>query len=258
MQRWTEQSRFTDPGRHAAPFALLGPAPEDAALAIQGLLIHGEALQRYGLEPRPFIRDTLAVETRLAEVLAADDRPLSMERPVRARALGTCRDYAVLLCAAMRQHGRPARVRCGFAAYFAPGSWQDHWICEVWSGDRWRRIDAQLDRKSRQALGVEFDPCDLPPAVYLTGEEAWRACRDGRIDPALVGRDRTRGLWFALVNLVRDRLALADRFTSDWDGWRAAAPATFSLGPEMLEAADRMAGEDPLEPPSLAPWWLGG
>jgi hypothetical protein len=258
MQRWLIQSGFMDPGPHAARLAVVGPAPEDAAAAVQGLLVHGEALQLYGARPGRFSRDTLAVKARLAEILAVDGRPLDVERPLQDRALGTCRDYALLMCAAMRQHRRPARVRCGFASYLAPGTWQDHWICEAWSGNRWRRLDAQMDGVTREALGIGFAPCDVPTEAFLTADEAWRACRAGRIDPADAGHDQARGLWFVYVNLARDRLALGDEITSAWDGWRAAASAPPTLGPDVLELGDRLAQGAPSEPPSIAPWWLPG
>jgi hypothetical protein len=257
MHRWIDQSTFTSPGRFAEHLAVLGPAPEQAAAAIQGLLIHGEAFEWYGLAPRPFSRETLPVKMRLAECLAADNRPLNVERALQDRAGGTCRDYAVLMCAAMRQHGRPARVRCGFAAYFAPNCWQDHWICEVWSDSRWRRIDAQLDDVARTALGVGFDPYDLSPEVYRTADEVWRDCRAGRVDPDVAGHDRERGLWFVYVNLVRDRLALVERMTSAWDGWRAAAKARPGLSRTIIAEGDRLASEELPGAPARQPsWWI--
>jgi hypothetical protein len=256
MDRWISQSAFTSPGRHAEYLAALGPAPEDVAAAIQGFLIHGEAVEQYGLGGARFSRETLPVEIRLNEILAADSRPLNVERAAADRAVGTCRDYAVLMCAAMRQQGRPARVRCGFAAYFSPGLWQDHWICEAWTDDRWRRIDAQLDSVTREALDVGFPPCDLPTDMYLTANEAWRECRSARVDPNLVGHEQHRGLWFAYVNLIRDRLAIADAITSAWDGWRATALTWPVLSPAMLAEGDQLAEQEPLEPQSFEPWWL--
>ncbi len=256
MRRWTRQTAFTDPGTSAAYLAAISSAPEHAVTAIQGLLIHGEAVERYGIAPKRFSRETLPVEMRLAAILAADNRPLNIERALPDRVLGTCRDYAVLMCAAMRQHGRPARVRCGFASYFEGWAWQDHWICEVWSGDRWQRIDAQLDDVTRGALQLTFVPWDLPQEVFLTADEAWRNCRTARLDPMDLGHDEARGLWFVYVNLVRDRLALADCITSDWDGWRAVASNQASLGSDTLTRADGLASEEVLEPPSIKPWWF--
>ncbi len=255
MQRWTRQTAFTDPGANAACLETLSPAPEHAAKALQGLLIHGDALERYGIAPVQFNRETLPVGARLAAILELDDRPLDIERPLQDRSLGTCRDYAVLMCAVMRQHGRAARVRCGFASYFPTAIWQDHWICEIWSDDGWQRVDAQLDSVTQAALKVGFAPWDLPPEAYLTADEAWRDCRAGELDPDDLGHEDARGLWFVYVNLARDRLALADRITSDWDGWRAVASAGFRLSEDMLVEADRLASKNSAEPLSISPWW---
>ena len=255
MQRWTGQTAFTDPGANSARLAALSPEPEHAARALQGLLIHGDAPERYGLALRRFDRETLTVAARLAAILETDNRPLDVERPPQDRAPGTCRDYSVLMCALMRQHGRPARVRCGFASYFLAATWQDHWICEVWSDHRWQRVDAQLDRITREALQIGFAPWDVPPDVYLTADEAWRRCRAGDLDPEDFGHADARGLWFVYVNLMRDRLALVDCITSDWDGWRAVASARTRLSDDVLAQADRLADQDPTEPLSIMPWW---
>ncbi|MCA6321571.1 MAG: transglutaminase domain-containing protein, partial [Phenylobacterium sp.] len=133
MRHWTKQTPFTDPGENAAMLATIGPEPERVIAAIQGLLIHGGAVEYYGLAQQEFSRETLSVDSRLGAILTEDDRPLSVERAPQDRALGTCRDYAVLVCAAMREHGRPARVRCGFASYLGGAMWEDHWLCELWS-----------------------------------------------------------------------------------------------------------------------------
>jgi hypothetical protein len=257
MQRWVEHVPFTDPGKMAAELAAFGPAPEAAVTAIQGLLIHGSALERYGL-PRPdaFSRGTLAVETRLAAIVSAGGGPLTQARPAADRSLGTCRDYSLLLCAAMRGHGQPARLRCGFASYLGNGPWEDHWLCEVWADGRWRRIDAQLDAVLCEALGTAFDPTDVPSDVFVTADEAWLSARRGERDAGAFGHGEARGLWFMCVNLMRDRLALADCLTSDWDAWRAAAPASQVLSAETIAMADSLAADpDANEQTPLVPWW---
>jgi len=50
----------------------------------------------------------------------------------------------------------PARARCGFGTYFWRGRFEDHWICEYWTGARWARVDAQLDEVQRRVLGIDF------------------------------------------------------------------------------------------------------
>jgi Transglutaminase-like superfamily len=62
-------------------------------------------------------------------ILAKDTRPLDRARPLCKRVLGTCRNYALVACAILRQHKRPARLRVGFADYFTADFAEDHWVC---------------------------------------------------------------------------------------------------------------------------------
>lgn len=64
-----------------------------------------------------------------------DPHPLWQPRPPGRRMAATCRHFCLLLAAALRQRGIPVR---------------------------WQKVDAQLDPSQCQALGVSFDPCDLP------------------------------------------------------------------------------------------------
>lgn len=257
MPSWTEQTAFTSPGRHTSAVIAIGGEPKTIVSAIQGLLIHGGALEHYGVAPAAFSRETLPVEARLDELLTADPRPLTAPRLPQARAVGTCRDYATLVCSILRQNGEAARVRCGFAAYLGGAAWEDHWICEHWSGERWRRIDAQLDPVLQRALEIQMAADDLPSATFLAGDEAWRACRSGALRPdTLAHGDEAAGLWFVLVNLVRDHLALADRFTSSWDEWRATAADPAVLDVAILAAADKLAERRELAPVLETPWWI--
>lgn len=258
MQTWTSASPYLDPGPHKAALAAMGQDVEGAVEAVQGLLIHGGAFAHYGLPSRPYGRETLAAKARLDMILATDARPLAVARSPADRAAVTCRDYALLLCAALRQQGRAARVRCGFAAYLGGAPWEDHWICELEDGARWLRLDAQLDAPHRLAVGIDFPPLDMPSSAFLTADEAWRAVRAGEIAPDhLAHGAEAGGLWFAYVNLIRDRLALADRLTSDWDRWREAAAGSPVLDIETLARADGLASQAPdAPPPDLRPWWI--
>jgi hypothetical protein len=213
---------------------LLADLPTNVAAlcrAIAGLLIHCEWLSAYGLRAEDLAsisRETLPVGERLARIHAADDRSLVLGRSPRNRSAATCRDYALLLCAILRHQGVAARVRCGFAPYFAPQHWEDHWVCERWlpAERRWALADAQLDDVLTAKLSVDFDPTDIPPRRFMAGGEAWRACRSGRSMPESFGHGKTTaGLWFVAVNVVRDHLALDHRETSQWDSWRRADDA---------------------------------
>lgn len=256
MRRWTQQTAFTSPGRHTARLRALGDEPASVVAAIQSLLIHGEALEHYGVTAGPFSRETLSVESRLDELLTVDPRPLTAPRLPHARSVGTCRDYATLTCSTFRQRGHAARVRCGFAAYFGGSPWEDHWVCELWSSGRWRRVDAQLDPVLQRALAIRIAADDVPPALFMTGHEAWKACRTGEFNAdTLAHGGEAAGMWFVLVNLVRDHLALADRLTSPWDGWRTAASNPPTLDTATIAAADDLAEEGELPPILQTPWW---
>lgn len=122
----------------------------------------------------------------------------------------------------LRHKGIPARARCGFATYFIPGRYVDHWVAEYWSAERrrWVRVDPQLDGVQVKALGISFDPLDLPPGTFLPAGEVWRMCRAGRLDPDLCGIFEMHGLWFVRGDLVRDLLALnkVEILPWDWNG----------------------------------------
>jgi len=216
---------LSDPG--ALAFAIDSLPGDVGALvtAVQGLLLHDHyGGELYGEAPSDFVahsRATLPVVERLAAVLSGNSAPLDHGRPPFERSVGTCRDYALLLCAMLRQHGTPARVRCGFADYFGGPGWEDHWVTEYWLDDanRWALADAQLDEVHRRHLSIAFDTLDMPRDRFRLAWQAWRACRAGA-DPSHYGHGEATGLWFVEVNLVRDLNALAKRETSPWDGWR--------------------------------------
>lgn len=255
MPQWTSHTACTDPGAHADALAAISRDPTAAVEAVQGLLIHGGALEHYGLAPQAFDRQTLPVKARLAALLSADASPLSVARPPAKRAVGTCRDYALLLCAIFRHQGQAARVRCGFASYLGGSPWEDHWICELEAGPRWTRIDAQLDPVLRETLDSGVEAIDLPPAAFMDAGEAWRACRSGARDPDDFGHGDANGLWFVFVNLMRDRLALNDCLTSDWDGWRAVAEREPSLSADQRAFGDELAGAASVKVLG-SPWWV--
>jgi hypothetical protein len=225
---YASHSVFTDPGAYAV---LIGGLPLQIPVlcrTLHGLLIHEAWIERQGLDPAAFSgqgRATLPVAQRLKQLLAIDPSPLTFARPGALRALATCRDFSLMLCAVLRHHGVPARIRCGFGRYFAGHPYHDHWVCEYWARDeqRWILVDAELDEPHRSLLKFDFEPTDVPRTEFISGIEAWKRCRTGVINPAQLGHGTTTGLFFARVNLARDLLALAKIETSAWDTWRASA-----------------------------------
>jgi hypothetical protein len=243
---YREHGALSDPQGFAGRLASLPPGPAALCGVVQGLLIHdhyGGTL--YDRPPPGFAsasRATLPVPQRLAGILAADAMPLERARPPQERSVGTCRDFALLLCAALRQQGGAARVRCGFATYFTRPGFEDHWLCEYWHpGDnRWHRADAQLDAAHRAHLGIDFDPADVPSDRFLPAWQAWEIARESEIAAERFGHGASRGAWFVQVNLARDLLALHKREVSPWDGWRAAGEG-YPLDARGRQLADRLA-----------------
>ncbi|MBT5434951.1 MAG: transglutaminase domain-containing protein [Alphaproteobacteria bacterium] len=213
---------------------------------VQGLLLHdyyGALL--YEKPPAGFngkSRQTLAVAKRLEDVLGANNVPLALSRAPFEREVGTCRDYALMLCSMLCHKGRAARVRCGFASYFGAGRHEDHWICEVWltKARCWAQVDPQLDPAHCTHLGIGFDTTDMPTGAFVTGVEAWQRCRHGE-NPEAWGKSDAAGLWFVEVNLARDVLSLCHCECSDWDNWRDASPEHREPDEERLVAGDLLA-----------------
>ena len=219
-------SEFTAVGEHRAWFETLPSDVAGLCSIIQGLLIHDHSgLHLYGAPPDSFhraSRETLPVSRRIDQILAAHGEPIIQARQPFERTVGTCRDFSLMLCAMLRQHGVAARVRCGFAKYFDPPSYEDHWICEYWKANerRWAMADAQLDEPHKSHLSIDFDTTDIPDDHFIYSWRAWRRCQSKPSDAALFGHGDHTGEWFVRVNLARDLLALGKREISPWDTWR--------------------------------------
>lgn len=259
-ERWRPHGPMSDPGNGPLTFQEL-PADVGALCRIvQGLLIHSDWLAADGANEAQFrkvSRETLPLAGRLKQIADLDGSALTAERALDQRAVGTCRDYALMLCGILRQQGVPARVRCGFAAYFRR-DWEDHWICEYWREGLWRQADAQLDAIIAPRLCIGFDIADLPDERFITAGEAWRRCRSGEADPTAFGHgEQASGLWFVRVNVMRDHHSVNGRETSEWDTWRQATAAHHSLSEAECAAADELAANP--EKPAVVPLppWLG-
>ena len=237
---------LTDPQEHGP---LLAGLPRDVSAlcrVVQGLMIHVSWAERCGLELPEARKDEVGIRPvarKLARIRELDDRPLAAARPLEKRLVGNCRDFSVMLCAMLRYQGVAARARCGFGAYFLPGRYEDHWVCEYWHAgqQRWVMVDSQLDELQRRVLAIDFDPCDLPPGRFLSGGEAWQLCRRGQADPDRFGVFDMHGLWFVRGNLVRDFLALNKIELLPWDSWGLMAGPEENTPPEDVALLDRIA-----------------
>jgi hypothetical protein len=260
FKRWADHSPMSDPAGHAVVIADL---PSDIAILngiVQGVLVHSDWLTAYGLDDahyRTVSRATLPVAERLDSIFEKNAQPLQIPRPPGQRAVGTCRDFALMLCSFLRGKGIPSRVRCGFAAYFS-SPWEDHWVCEYWDerAQTWLLSDPQIDELLKERCGIEFDPINVPRRrAFITAGEAWLDCRNAGSDPDHFGHGEVTGWWFIKINVLRDHYVLNGRETSVWDGWRSAPLSKRTIGERELVLLDDLAArpEQPLV--QLAPDW---
>jgi hypothetical protein len=220
---YSKPGMMTDPGKHA--YLLVG-LPDDLislCSGVQNNLIHVFWAERMGVNLTEVQQSTLqmrSVSEKLAHIAETNDQPLNIPRPIDRRQVGNCRDFTILLVSILRHKGIPARARCGFGAYFEPGHYEDHWVCEYWNAlkRRWVMVDSQLDSFQTGALNIKFNPLDVPPDEFLTAGKAWKMCRSGKADPDKFGIFDMHGLRFVWGDVVRDFLALNKVEILPWDG----------------------------------------
>lgn len=220
---YSRQGPMSDPQDEGHCFDQLPRGVSKLREIVQGLVIHVFWASRYGVtvsEDRNQELQLRAVSDKLKQIRNLDDRPIIEGRPPGKRLLGNCRDFSIMLCSMLRHQGIPARTRCGFATYFAPNHFEDHWICEYWTkAGRWVMVDAQLDTLQREKLEIDFDPLDVPDDKFIVGGKAWQMCRSGRADPETFGINDLHGLWFVRGNLGRDLASLNKVELLPWDAW---------------------------------------
>lgn len=258
---YARHSAHSDPGEFAH---LLEGAPADwAALCAlpPNVILHyffAEDLEPPLPPERLDDRRSRPLARILERIAAIDSRPLTEERPPQQRFSGNCRDFALLTCGLLRQSGVPARIRCGFATYFTPGRYEDHWVCEAWDAEeeRWRLLDAQLDLGQCERFSIAFDPRDVPREAFLTAGEAWRLLRsepelDERFGISFVN---LTGGWFAAGNLLRDLAALNKVEVQVWDWWSFADDISneMAIPAERRPLLDEIAAATSSEAPVLS------
>lgn len=246
LEYYARPGLMTDAGPYASQFDCLPTGIRDLTQAIQGLMVHIFWAERYGLqltEERKAEATLRPVRNKIARLLELDPRPLDVPRPLDRKLVGNCRDFSVLLTSILRQRGVPARARCGFATYFGPAHYEDHWIVEYWKADdkRWVSVDAQLDEFQRGKLGIEFDTCDMPAKHFVSGGKAWRMIRANKANPDDFGIFEMHGQSFVRGNLVRDMLSLNKVEILPWDGWGLISKKDEELTPDDWDLLDRIA-----------------
>ena len=221
---YSTHGKISDPGERAALLSVLPSDPERLAAAVSTLILHRLFVAPLGVTPHPASADDVESRTIsliLDRILARDAAPLHVPRPPARRFIGICRDYTLLACSVLRQHGVPARARVGFASYFTPSFNEDHWVCEYHGGDRWRLFDPELSERVAAYFKIPFAPGDVPRDRFLTAGDAWLRVRRSALDPATCGlsSDGLHGAWFVAGNVVRDLAALNKREMLAWDSW---------------------------------------
>jgi hypothetical protein len=233
--------------------AEFGALPRNVAAlceVIQGVLIHRDmASFAYGVtfsDERKNDAHIRPIEDMLARIRALDDRPLTVAREPGHRMAGVCRHFSVMLCAILRSQGVAARARCGFGAFFTPGKFEDHWVCEYWNPGqaRWILVDAQLDAVQRNLLHPDFDPLDVPRNRFIIASDAWRMCRADRAQADVFGLSYMPGLngmWFIAGNVLRDLASLNRMELLPWDVWGSMQMSDAGLHDEIGALLDRAA-----------------
>lgn len=217
--QYAVQSAFSDPGVHAHLFDDLPSEVPRLAAVVRNLLVHYRGGGTFTGERLEEI-DHRWIDALLATDQRRNGTPLAVPREPSDRAVGCCRDYALLMVSALRHKGIPARSRVGFAGHFMDGFNADHVVAEYWNGERWVMIDAQLQPGPEWS----FDTEDMPVGPFVSAAEVWLGYRSGELDPDLYGVDPgmpIRGDWFIrcyvfqqLAHLQGDELLL-------WDNWGA-------------------------------------
>ena len=246
---YKDNSPISAAGARAAELRAL---PNDLAKlceVIQGVLVHRDmAPFLYDLKLSEQQRDDANIrplELMLKRIHELDDRPLTVARDAAHRMPTVCRHFTLMLTAILREHGIPARSRCGFGAYFNAGKFEDHWVCEYWNAKqaRWILVDAQIDPIQRKAFNLKFDPLEVPRDAFIIAGDAWQQCRAGRADASRFGLSHINmaGLWFIAGNVVRDFAALNRMEGLPWDVWGMMEIGDDALTDERKALLDKVA-----------------
>lgn len=250
---YSRQGRISDPGEFAIWLADLPADIPGTVKAIQGVMLHLHWAKRYGItlsRVRQNEANLRTVRDRLAKILVLQDSPLTEPRPLSKKTVGTCRDFALLLTAILRERGIPARARAGFGVYFTPDRFEDHWVCEYWQIEesRWAMVDPQIDAFQQEALSIGFNPLDIPHEKFITGGQAWLLCQSKAADPQHFGIFDMRGLDFIKGNVIRDFLALNKIEILPWDSYKLISTQLREMAAAEKRLINRLAqissGED--------------
>jgi hypothetical protein len=246
---YAHQGAMTAAGLYRAELQTLPREIGALCKVIQGVLIHRDMAaflyQTTFSEAKRDEAHTRPVSAMLTRIHSLDTKPLISPRQPTDRMAAVCRHFSTMLTAILREQGVPARARCGFGAYFTPGKFEDHWVCEYWDSARarWILVDAQLDAIQREALRIDFDPLDVPRDRFVIAGDAWQMCRSARAEPERFGLSyiHLQGLWFVAGNVQRDFASLNRVEMLPWDVWGLMTMDDAGLTDQNKALLDRIA-----------------
>lgn len=248
LDYYKAQGKITDPKEYTYLLDNLPTDIPELCKVVHGVITHRNETDLYGLElteQRKQEGETRYVSLILKRITEYDSSPLTQKRPPEKRFSGTCRDFAILLCAILINQGIPARLRCGFAAYFTKGVYDDHWVCEYWKEkeSRWVLADPEIDEVYKKKYNFTVDIYDLPRDQFLVAGQAWKACNERLLNPELFGvlSIGIKGKWFILNNVVRDLAALNKIEVLPWDEWGLADKKFETLTDDEIKLIDKIA-----------------
>ena len=196
------------------------------------------------------------IEGKLAEIIDRDYSNIKNLRSYDNLLLGNCRDLSLMMCSILRNQNIPARLRSGFATFFDPQKYFDHWVCEYWdkSKERWIKVDQsmrqiQYRKKVLPAqmceglLALDYNPYDVKEEYFITGGQAWINCRENGHNPDNYGTygDLLKGSWFVRDNMIRDLLCLNKLEPLPWDCWGLMGKEKSDVNSEELVLLDEVA-----------------
>jgi hypothetical protein len=241
------QGKMSDPGSFISMLENIPDDPKKLRLVVQNCLIHIYMLWAYELELPEERKQEVCLRSmgeKLKRLTELGYQSVSEKHALDKHLVGNCRDFSVFLCSLLRSKGIPARERCGFARYFTPGKYEDHWICDYWDNkeERWIMMDAQLDDIQKEKLNISFDPSCVPADSFLYGGKAWQLCREKKVDPNLFGIQQWWGIDYVKSNFLLDVASLRKMPMLPWDTWNGLkSKATKDLTESELCFLDELA-----------------
>ncbi len=219
---------WSNPGSFRNRLPELPDTPDRMADVLENFMIHHSTAHLLDIripDAADFDRRTRTVERLLSTAVMRDRRYLSVQRELSDYLFVGSREFALLAASVLRSNGVEARLRVGFVDYFKTDHWEEQWLCEYWTRDGWKLLDAQLGWRARGAYGIDFPSEDVPEGRFLSAGQLWHAIRSGEIRAAQCGRHRDgiTGVWLPAACMLKDVATLCGFEPLATDHW---GPAT--------------------------------